>query len=132
VRWPDGVKPGTTVTGLTEAIDVVPTILDLCAIPIPKSVQGRSFRPALEGDATYRRTCALTESVPCSSIRTDTHRYVCYKDGRELLFEHESDPGEYVDLSQNADAAETLAEVRLLMIQKMLETNLSKPREWAY
>ena len=132
VRWPQGGQQGIDVSGLTEAVDVVPTILDLCGIPVPKSVQGRSFRPALEGDTTYGKDSALTESGLCSSIRTDGHRYVCYQDGKEMLFEHESDPDEYIDLSENADYQDILSEHRLQLCRRLLNTKLPRRREWAY
>ena len=132
VKWPSGAKAGTTVTGLTEAVDVLPTILEICSIPIPRAVQGTSFKPALEGDTTHGKTSALTESGVCSSIRTDQHRYVCYKDGRELLFDHASDPGEYIDVSKRAGYASVLADHRLRMLQRLLTTTLPKRREWAY
>jgi arylsulfatase len=132
VRWPQGGKPGTTVTGLTEAVDIVPTILDLCSIPTPKSVQGASFRPALEGEAEHGKQSAMTESGPCTSIRTDQYRYVCYQDGRELLYDHASDPEEYTDVSALPDYAEVLANHRHQLCQRLLSTTLRKRREWAY
>ena len=132
VKWPRGGKPGLTVTGLTEAIDVLPTILDVCSIPVPKSVQGTSFRPALEGDASHGKTCAITESRSCASIRTDRYRYVCYRDGKELLYDQTSDPGQYIDLSGSAEYVQILADHRHLMIQKVFSTQLPKRREWAY
>jgi len=132
VRAPGVSKPGRTVSGLTEAIDVAPTILDLCGIPIPKALQGRSFRSALTGDAAYGRKSALTESPGCSSVRTNTHRYVCYQDGRELLFDHAVDPAEYIDISGDSVHAEQLASHRHELCVRQLSTIKPKRREWAY
>ena len=42
IHAPGRIPPGTR-TELTEAIDVLPTILDLCGIKIPDTVQGRSL-----------------------------------------------------------------------------------------
>ena len=49
IRAP-GVSPGVH-SGLSSAIDVMPTVLDLLGVAIPDFVQGRSLAPAL-GDAT--------------------------------------------------------------------------------
>ena len=132
VRWPEGVASGTTVSGLTEALDILPTILDLCGIPAPKAIQGRSVRAALEGDGGFGRSSALTECHGCSSLRTDSHRYVCHQDGKELLFDHESDPNEYSDISDSPEYATILADLRHQMCQRLLNTPLPKRREWAY
>ena len=111
---------------------MVPTVLDLCGIPIPNAVQGRSFRPALEGDTTFGRESALTECAGCTSLRTDTHRYVCYQNGRELLFDHTTDPTEYIDVSGDPNHADQLASHRHALCVRQLSTVNPKRREWAY
>ncbi|MDX9978847.1 MAG: arylsulfatase [Lentisphaeria bacterium] len=48
MRWPDGgVKGGKDVDELTAYIDFMPTMLDLCGIPVPpeRSFHGRSLAP---------------------------------------------------------------------------------------
>ena len=131
VRLP-GAEPGRTVHDLTEAVDVLPTLLEAAAIPIPKAVQGRSFLGTLRGLETEPRSSVLTESVPCRSIRTDNHRYVCYHDGREQLFDLIQDPGEYIDVSAETAYAEILSKHRRIMIERLMATDLPKRREWAY
>ena len=132
VRWPGGGQKGHEVTSLTEAIDVVPTILDLCAVPIPTAVQGQSFLSVLEGNDYPGRSSALTESEPCTAIRTDGHRYVCYRDGREMLYDLEADPHEYSDVSSDSDYSAVLADHRLELCQRLMSTSLPRRREWAY
>jgi arylsulfatase A-like enzyme len=41
-RFPGGAKAGRR-NDFVEMIDVVPTLLELCGLPVPKYVQGRSF-----------------------------------------------------------------------------------------
>lgn len=132
VRWPAGAEAGTTVTGLTEAVDVLPTILDACAIPIPRAAQGRSFRPALQGDATFGKESALTECNKCTSLRTDRYRYVCHENGRESLFDLHTDPGEYIDLAGSADHASIVADHRHQLCRRLMNARLPERREWAY
>jgi arylsulfatase A-like enzyme len=132
VRFPDGAESGLTVSGIQEAVDVLPTLLDLCAIPIPGNVQGQSFRRALEGDASFGRESALTESLNCRAIRTDAHRYVCHRDGREELYDLTVDPGEYIDVADNSTHVSVLTHHRRLLIQRMMGACLPRRREWAY
>ena len=132
MRWPGGGQKGQEVTSLTEAIDVVPTILDLCAVPIPTAVQGQSFLSVLEGNDYPGRSSALTESEPCTAIRTDGHRYVCYRDGREMLYDLEAAPHEYSDVSSDSDYSAVLSDHRLELCQRLMSTSLPRRREWAY
>jgi arylsulfatase A-like enzyme len=51
VQWPAVVKPGTSSDRIAAHIDVMPTILDACAVPKPKGlkIDGRSILPLLQG-----------------------------------------------------------------------------------
>ncbi|MCZ6633748.1 MAG: sulfatase-like hydrolase/transferase [bacterium] len=52
VRWPDRVAGGRVVDALVDpSVDTMPTLLDLCGIAIPGSVQGTSFVSLLNGEA---------------------------------------------------------------------------------
>jgi N-sulfoglucosamine sulfohydrolase len=52
VRWPGRIKPGTVNGAIIGNVDLLPTMLDLIVVPIPKEIQGRSFAPLLTG-GTY-------------------------------------------------------------------------------
>ena len=132
VRWPSGAKGGLTHEGIVEAVDVVPALLEACGIPIPRSVQGQSLLPAIRGEANHGRDCALTETSRTRAIRTDGHRYVIDRDGRETLYDLVRDPGEYVNVASESDYASTLSEHRRLLLQKLFETSTPLRREWAY
>ena len=61
IRAP-GVSPGV-YSGLSSAIDVMPTVLDLLGLAIPDFVQGRSLAPAL-GDPTRSGRNYVVSSIP--------------------------------------------------------------------
>lgn len=61
IRAP-GVSPGVHI-GLSSAIDVMPTVLDLLGVAVPDFVQGRSLAPAL-GDATRPGRDYVVSSIP--------------------------------------------------------------------
>ena len=61
IRAP-GVSPGVH-GGLSSAIDVMPTVLDLLGVAIPDFVQGRSLTPAL-GDLTRAGREYVVSSIP--------------------------------------------------------------------
>jgi len=50
-----GIEAGKRVTGNIYLLDVLPTLCDLAGIEIPKTVEGTSFKPVLEGKKDYVR-----------------------------------------------------------------------------
>ena len=49
IKYPGHIKPKTVVDGLTQNLDFAETFLDYAQVDIPKDMQGKSFRPLLEG-----------------------------------------------------------------------------------
>ncbi len=53
IRWPGVVPEGAEVFETVRTIDLMPTILELCRLPLPEGMQGQSLLPLL---AAARRT----------------------------------------------------------------------------
>ena len=133
IRWPAGVTaPGRTVSTIVEAIDVMPTLLDALGVPIPRTVQGRSLLPALRGDQLRREELGITEHAGWRSVRTRSYRYLIHADGRESLWHLDNDPHEDTDVAANPAHATTLADHRLLLLQRLLDSERPLPRTWPY
>ncbi|MGV8968378.1 MAG: sulfatase [Cellulomonas sp.] len=133
VRWPRGlVEPGRRVSTIVEAVDVMPTVLDALGIPIPPSVQGRSLFSALLGGELDRIELAVTEHHGWRSVRTPTHRYVVHADGSERLFDLGESPLSEVDVVDAPEHQAALAEIRRLVLQRVLEVERPLPRTWPY
>ncbi len=133
VRWPRGlVAPGRRVSTIVEAVDVMPTLLDALAIPVPLSVQGRSLFSAVRGGELDRVELALTEHHGWRSVRTPTHRYVVHADGSERLFDVSENPLSEVDVVEAPEHQAALAEIRRLVLQRVLEIERPLPRTWPY
>jgi arylsulfatase A-like enzyme len=49
VRYPNGIKAGQKTDEITTNVDFAETFLDYAGIDIPPDMQGRSFRPIMEG-----------------------------------------------------------------------------------
>ena len=52
MRWPARLKPGRKITKPAAHIDVMPTLLEACNVPLRQNVKfdGRSFLPLVEGE----------------------------------------------------------------------------------
>jgi arylsulfatase A-like enzyme len=61
-----GVKPGT-VSSLTSAVDLMPTVLDLAGLPVPDAVRGRSLAPLLRAESAVGPEF-LVSSAPLSNV----------------------------------------------------------------
>ncbi len=62
VRWPGRITPGQVDrTSVLSAVDIAPTILEMCGLPPMEGVDGVSFLDILSGDASrWKRTEAFT------------------------------------------------------------------------
>ena len=47
--WPGRIRPGA-YPDLVETVDLLPSLLELCGLPVPESVQGRSFAALVAGN----------------------------------------------------------------------------------
>lgn len=50
MRYPGKIASGRVSDAMVSTIDIMPTILDLCQIPIASQMEGRSFAPLLEDE----------------------------------------------------------------------------------
>ncbi len=136
-RVPLLIRPaGDTFTarrdsGLTEALDVLPTILDLAGIQIPPHLQGCSLIPRLQDDAPGGAS-ALTEHTGWKSLRTERFRYLLHTDGRENLYDLSAEWGDYRDVASDRAYAFDLAASRHELGRKLLAAERPLPRVWPY
>ena len=61
VRYPPLVRKPQVCPTLVSSIDIAPTVLELAGVPIPKSVDGRSFVPQLGNPAVDTRRYVFAE-----------------------------------------------------------------------
>ena len=133
LRWPGGINPpGPAISSIVEAVDVVPTVLDACGIQPPPQLQGCSLMPFVNGQVTRAHTSAITEATGWKALRTERYRYLFHSDGSESLFDLRTDAGEYVDVVKDQAYAADLAQLRHLLLQRMLAAEQPLPRVWPY
>ena len=124
VRYPRGVKAGRTEDRMVLNIDPAATFLDLAGQPVPTAIQGRSWKPLMEGrdDAAWRDSffyCYFYEknfgSPMTTAVRTADAKLIKYPGHDEWteVFDLKVDPYEiknlaadpaYADLRQKLEA----------------------------
>lgn len=61
VSWAGRIKPQVARDALVEQVDVLPTLVELCDLPLPPGVQGRSFAPLLRGETRSHKDAVHAE-----------------------------------------------------------------------
>jgi choline-sulfatase len=61
MRLPGKLNEGRSTSALVEFVDIVPTVLEYAGASIPPSIQGRSFRPVLDGKSDKHRDRVFIE-----------------------------------------------------------------------
>ncbi|HKJ28132.1 MAG TPA: arylsulfatase [Anaerolineales bacterium] len=108
-----------------ELRDIMPTLLDCAGLPIPESVEGRSFLPYAEGGEAqdWREYLHGEHILWGQSIQwlTDGHeKYVWMSSsGVEQLFNLDDDPDELNDLVLTGDGGERITLWRSRMIAEL-------------
>lgn len=93
--------------------DMYPTTCELAGIPIPKSVESKSFLPILRGTATQIYPAIYGYySTHQRMIRTQRWKLISYPQlSRQQLFDLKNDPFEKMDLSSNPQHQQTLTDL---------------------
>jgi arylsulfatase A-like enzyme len=99
IRWPKQIRPGTRVTQITGAIDLLPTLADLAGIKVTSSkpLDGLSLKPLLTTttSAWPDRTLVNTWNNRLS-LRTQQYRL----DATGALFDMLADPNQQKDIAK--------------------------------
>jgi len=131
--------------------DILPTLLDLCGIQIPATVEGTSFLPILTGTGPEPDNAAL---ITCPSpfgqwkrsrggreyrgIRTRRYTYVRDLTGPWLLYDNLEDPYQLRNLVNRPEYADLQKHLDQLLDRKLKQTNdqfLPGPeyiKQWGY
>jgi iduronate 2-sulfatase len=119
IKVPGMDEPGVPADGLVEAVDLFPTLTDLCELPTPEGLAGESFQPMVQqsrapGKAGAYSTCGGGRGYRGHTLRTDRYRLVRWTNGRSEvglleLYDHKNDPGENVNVaSEHPDLIDEL------------------------
>jgi arylsulfatase A-like enzyme len=109
IKVPGMEDPGACADGLVEAIDLFPTLTDLCELPTPGGLAGTSLRPMIQrSDAPGKSGAYSTHGggrgFRGHALRTDRYRLVRWVSasgevGLIELYDHQNDPGENVNIA---------------------------------
>ena len=86
-------QPNTRTARPVSAVDLFPTLNELCQLPSVPDLDGASLIALLKDPATPGTRPALTTHGQGNhALRTERWRYIRYADGGEELYDHHQDP----------------------------------------
>lgn len=113
-----GIQKGNITNNYVYLLDIYPTLCDVVGIEIPKSVEGLSFKPMLEGATDKTRNdlfFAYTNMI--RGVKTEKYKLVEYRLERNCsqLFDLQNDPFEKVNLYHESQYREIVQEMKALL-----------------
>ncbi len=109
---------GKSSPRVVQYLDLYPTLLDLCGLPLPDYLEGVSLVPLLtDPQAAWGRPAYTVQTRGWSlgrSLRTERWRYTEWDTAgtSRALFDHDADPHEMRNLAHDPAHAETAARLR--------------------
>lgn len=133
VRYPRRFRGDTRVAGMALNIDVVPTMLDLAGVPVPRHVQGKSLVPMMEGREprvresflyTYFREEWLPGYPLIHAVRTERWKYARTPDIKDIdeVYDLKNDPYELRNLARDPDHRDRVEELSKELDRLLEET----------
>ena len=121
IRYPKEIKQSITNSdALVSTIDIMPTLLDLAGVEIPKGIDGRSFKKQiLESEvSTNEFDIVFSQNQFGRMVRYDQFKYVrsvVYGKTYEILYDIDNDPNESKNLIDDPKFKNQLTKGRKLL-----------------
>jgi len=118
VRAP-GLPSGTRTRALTAFIDIFPSLCQLTGLPKPNHLDGRSFVPVLQNPDRSVRHAVYGRYHSAETLRTARYRYTHFPSGDAMLFDHQVDPAETVNIAGREDTKKERMRLKRLLMNRM-------------
>ena len=110
-KAPGNVTPPTRNAEVVSLLDLYPTLVDLCDLPISDRLEGQSLVPLFSDPSLSRDKPVLNSWYYGNlAVRSNRYRYIRYRDGSEELYDHQIDPGEHNNLIGTSEAKSVVVE----------------------
>jgi len=131
VRYPGRIEAGSANDAMIVNVDFAETILDYAGAEIPADMQGRSFRPLLEGRKVegWRRSMfyaywgGLTRHY---GVRTERYKLLWHHTGERDFFDLQTDPLEVKSRIDDPEYADRVQELTQEFERLRLEVKIER------
>jgi arylsulfatase A-like enzyme len=106
------VKAGTRCDRTVSAMDIYPTLVEMCGLSSRAGLEGTSITPLLKNPATkWAHPAVTTYERGNHTVRDERWRYIRYHDGTEELYDHDKDENEWTNLAAKPEYAKLKQEL---------------------
>ncbi len=138
IRDPRAAGNGHASPRIVELLDLYPTLTDLCALPAPAGVEGRSLRPLLEtpdapwNHPAYSVWSERNRGISGVVVRNERWRYAEFfgPGAGAFLTDPINDPHELVNLVADPRHADAVNELRRLAHAHVDGKTEATPEQW--
>ncbi len=110
-KVPGNKNSGDRSSQAVSLLDIYPTLVELCGLPEAKKLEGESLVSLIDNPETTRERPVLsTWYYKNHAVRSTNWRYIQYRDGSEELYNHQTDPGEHINLASDPKYADIIAD----------------------
>ena len=109
MKVPGQAKRGLIKHEIVSSVDIYPTLAELCALPLPQGLDGKSLSPLLLKKQYNWDNVAYGYFNKGISVRNDRYRFTKYfrsENPTTELYDHNVDPFENVNISGTNPALE--------------------------
>ena len=113
VSYPTEIPQNKICNAPVSLIDIFSTLIDLSGLPEKSDLDGKSLVPLLKNpNMNWDRPVLTTYGKGNHAVRSGKWRFIQYQDGGNELYDHQKDPNEWYNLSDNEDYKEVVAELK--------------------
>ncbi|MFC4994113.1 sulfatase [Rubritalea tangerina] len=118
-----GQKPAVCHS-FAELLDLYPTVSELCGLPVPEHIQGKSLKPVFEDPTFSVRDFAFSVNGKSLLVRNKKWAYIQHGEDASLgmqLYDMENDPKQFTNLAQQEGFKATVAQLQGVLKAKLEE-----------
>lgn len=129
IRYDGHLKAGEKRDFCFNTVDIMPSLLSMMNLPVPKEVEGSDYSACIAGEEDTQEGSLMMCTGPTAmfgdgnewrAYRTKQYLYGVFKaDGQEVLFDHKEDPFEMKNLANEPGFENIKQEMKAQMERKM-------------